>query len=65
MTQPQIIVDDILPGVRRDLWWHPFNEKVYQGMKGIVHMLYGRSLARRISGTWRVAKILPRMFSAK
>ena len=65
MTQAQTIVDDVLPGVRKDLWWHPFNKRVYDGLRGLIHMLYGESLGKRISGTWRVLKILPRMFSAK
>jgi len=63
MTQPQMIIDDILPGVKRDLWWHPFNEKVYKGLKGLMYLLYSGNLNKKIKGTWDLLKIVPRMFT--
>ncbi|MHB8972504.1 MAG: aldehyde dehydrogenase family protein [Pirellulaceae bacterium] len=42
MTQPQCIVDDLLPFVRKNLWWHPHDHDVYSGMAGIIDMLYAR-----------------------
>ncbi len=62
MTQPQMIVHDILPGAKKNMWWHPFDEKTYRGVKGVGDMLYGLGLGTRIKGLWRTMGILPRMF---
>jgi len=62
MTQPQMIVHDILPGAKKNMWWHPFDEGIYRGLKGVGDMLYGRGLGTRIGGFWRMMGIIPRMF---
>jgi len=62
MTQVQCIVDDIMPGVKRDLWWYPHGPKVYRGIRGMLDFLYARSLRRRLTGLWRLVKTFPRMF---
>jgi succinate-semialdehyde dehydrogenase/glutarate-semialdehyde dehydrogenase len=62
MTQPQVIVDDLLGFAARDLWWHPHGPDVYEGLKGLVLGLYGRSLGTRLGGWLKALKILPRMF---
>ncbi|HPR63981.1 MAG TPA: aldehyde dehydrogenase family protein [Thermoanaerobaculia bacterium] len=65
MTQSMTIVDDWLSFTRKDLWWHPFSHGIYQGLKGILHLLYGPGLLKRISGGWAMMKILPRIFRTK
>jgi succinate-semialdehyde dehydrogenase/glutarate-semialdehyde dehydrogenase len=62
MTQPQCIVDDTLPGARRDLWWYPHGPKIYAGMKGVLDLLYARRLSRRLAGCYHLLRILPRIF---
>jgi acyl-CoA reductase-like NAD-dependent aldehyde dehydrogenase len=62
MTQPQVIVHDVLPRLKRDLWWHPHGRRVYEGLLGILDVLYATSLGRRLSGLWRLLGLLPRMF---
>jgi len=62
MTQPQCIIDDLMPGVKRNLWWHPHGPEVYGGIQGILHFLYGPRLSERLTGLWRLAKFFPRMF---
>ena len=62
VTVPQCIVRDTLPLARRDLWWHPYGAQVYEGMHGILDLLYARQPARRLSGLGRVARLLPRTF---
>lgn len=62
MTEPQVIVDDVLPGVRKDMWWHPHSEDIYRGLRGILYLLYGRGLGKRLGGTRDLVKIFPRMF---
>jgi succinate-semialdehyde dehydrogenase/glutarate-semialdehyde dehydrogenase len=62
MTRPQVVVDDILPGVKKNLWWHPHGPDVYSGLRGFLDLLYGRGLGKRLSGLRRVLRIVPRMF---
>lgn len=65
MTQPQVIIRDILPGIRKDIWWPPNSESIYNGVKGIMEFWYGHGLTRRMAGLLRFLKIMPRMFRAQ
>jgi acyl-CoA reductase-like NAD-dependent aldehyde dehydrogenase len=62
MTQAQCIVADIMPGVKKNLWWFPQSRELYHNLGGITELLYGRGLGRRLSGLLRVMKALPRTF---
>jgi len=62
MTQPQTIVDDWLPGVKKNLWWHPYSRKVYDGLNGLTVGLYGNGVLKRLSGILHALRVLPRMF---
>ena len=64
MTQPQVIVGDVLPGVKRALWWHPHGRRVYEGLLGALDLLYAESVVRRLRGLWRLLALAPRMFRA-
>ena len=59
MTQPQAIVNDIMPGVRRNFWWHPYNERLYHGVKNVMTALYSKNLVTRVKG---LAKLLDVFF---
>jgi succinate-semialdehyde dehydrogenase/glutarate-semialdehyde dehydrogenase len=60
MTQPQVIVHDILPLARQNIWWHPHSAKIYQGILGAIKFLYGKSIPQRWKGLYTLLKILPR-----
>lgn len=62
MTQPLTIVRDILPFVKKDLWWHPFNKNIYDGLKGAMNLLYNKKLSLRLKGAVSLLKIVPRIF---
>lgn len=62
MTQPQVIIKDIMPGVKRELWWPPNNEAIYRGMKGKMECLYTPGVRRKMIGFRSFLKIMPRMF---
>jgi len=64
MTQPQCIVDDRMPGVKKNLWWHPYDPEVYQGIRGLVDALYARGPLQRAKGLYHLLKILGRTFRA-
>jgi acyl-CoA reductase-like NAD-dependent aldehyde dehydrogenase len=63
MTQPQVIVHDILPFARQNIWWHPHSAKIFQGLVGAIKFLYGKSIPQRAEGLYHLLKILPRYFS--
>jgi hypothetical protein len=62
MTQPQAIVHDNMGGLKRNLWWHPYDAKVYDGMRGLLDLMYARGFGRRMQGLSKLLKIVPRYF---
>lgn len=64
MTQPQVIVNDIMPFVRKNFWWHPYSKKIYEGIKGVVLFLYGDKLGLKLKGVMSLLKAFPRTFIA-
>lgn len=63
MTQPQVIVNDILPFVKKDLWWFPFSKKVYTGLTGLMDLMFANSLSKKAAGFFKTLKIIPRIFN--
>ncbi len=62
MTQVQVVVSDILPFVKKNLWWHPYNKNLYDGLKGTLQLLYSKRWNTKFSGLTAALKILPRIF---
>ncbi len=62
MTQPQCIVDELFPFIRKDMWWYPHDESVYRGVKGFLEMLYSPKATARLEGAARMAKTFVRSF---
>lgn len=56
MIRLQVVVDDLLPGVRKDLWWHPYSEGVYQGLKALMVLVGGRGPIARLGALARVLR---------
>jgi succinate-semialdehyde dehydrogenase/glutarate-semialdehyde dehydrogenase len=65
MSQPQVIVHDVLPLARQNVWWHPHGKEIFQGISGAIKFLYGKSMFLRAKGLWHLLKIFPRYFSTK
>lgn len=64
MTQPQCIMNDIMPFARKQMFWHPHSENIYKGFKGIALFLYGKDMSQRVFGSLAFLKTMPRMFWA-
>lgn len=62
MTQPMVIVNDILPFVKRNLWWHPFDKKLFDGLKSLLLILYSNKLILKFRQIKNFIRILPRIF---
>jgi len=65
MTQPQVIVYDTMPFVRKDFWWHPSGKDTYEGSRGLVYFLFGDGFAKRFKGLVALMKVFPRAFTDK
>ncbi len=68
MTQPQVIVDDILstmPFVRRNFWWHPFEKIQYDGTKGLIDTFHGKCFWERFVGFNKLSHAWYRTFVKK
>ncbi|MDR0600074.1 MAG: aldehyde dehydrogenase family protein [Treponema sp.] len=64
MVKTQVIVDDILPGVRRDLFWQPYSDKVYAGIRAVASLASG-GLAGRIAALPRAMGAVLRYWSSR
>ena len=62
MTQPRCVVDDILPFVQKNMWWHPHNKKVYEGLKGGLEFLYSKRMKKRLQGGIKLGQVFFRTF---
>ncbi|MDR1144254.1 MAG: aldehyde dehydrogenase family protein [Spirochaetaceae bacterium] len=59
MVKVQVVVDDILPAVRRNIFWHPYSEKVSAGLKALIRALTGGP-GRRLAALPEVLRIFLR-----
>jgi acyl-CoA reductase-like NAD-dependent aldehyde dehydrogenase len=50
MTQSKVVVNDLLHGFPKNMWWYPHSEKNYQGLKGIAQLLYSGNIFKKLSG---------------
>lgn len=64
MTQPQLIMNDVLPLVKKNFWWHPFSKTIYDGGKGAAYLLYGKGIGQHLKGAVLLFKAFPRTFFA-
>jgi succinate-semialdehyde dehydrogenase/glutarate-semialdehyde dehydrogenase len=63
MTQPRCVVDDLLPGVKRNMWWYPHNQSVYEGLRGGIELLYSKSIPIKFNGALKLVKTFFRTFT--
>jgi succinate-semialdehyde dehydrogenase/glutarate-semialdehyde dehydrogenase len=57
MLRVKTVVDDILPAVKRNLWWQPYSEEVYRGIRAIAAFLGGPGLGPRLRALPALLKI--------
>ena len=62
VTQPKVVVDDLLHRAPRNFWWPPYDERLFRGLLGALDMLFARSVGRRLSGLARLARAFLRTF---
>jgi succinate-semialdehyde dehydrogenase/glutarate-semialdehyde dehydrogenase len=48
MLKAQVIIDDILPLTKRDPWWQPYSQKVYNGLCSLFDFMGAGGIGKRI-----------------
>ncbi|GAB4170361.1 MAG: aldehyde dehydrogenase family protein [Calditrichia bacterium] len=62
MTEPQVIVDDVIPFLKRQIWWYPFDKKTYNSLLGILQLLYNNNIFARIKSIINIIPVIPKLF---
>jgi succinate-semialdehyde dehydrogenase/glutarate-semialdehyde dehydrogenase len=62
MTQPRVVVDDMLPGMQKNMWWYPHSRKVFDGLLGGLDVLYAKRLTKRLAGVFKLVPVFLRSF---
>jgi succinate-semialdehyde dehydrogenase/glutarate-semialdehyde dehydrogenase len=57
MLKMQVVVDEVLPGIKRNLWWQPYSEAVFRGLRAIADLLASPSPGRRLGAIPRVLRL--------
>jgi succinate-semialdehyde dehydrogenase/glutarate-semialdehyde dehydrogenase len=60
MLRTKVVVDDLLPGAKRDIWWQPYSERVYRGLNAIADLLGRPGLGQRLRAIPGVLRIFLR-----
>jgi succinate-semialdehyde dehydrogenase/glutarate-semialdehyde dehydrogenase len=60
VSQPKVVVDDLLHRAPRNFWWPPYDEGLFRGLLGALDLLFARSLSRRLSGLGRLTRAFVR-----
>lgn len=53
VVQSKVIIDDRTHFLSRNIWWHPYSARIYNGLKDASHALYGNGLFSRIKSAFK------------
>ena len=70
VTRVKVVVEEKLPWTKRDLWWYPYSDNLYKGLKSFLSLLGGFKARRRYSNDmpgffgvlWQLIKLITRIF---
>jgi acyl-CoA reductase-like NAD-dependent aldehyde dehydrogenase len=54
MTQTKVVVNDLLHGLPKNMWWYPHSKKSYNGIKGVMAFLFSKNFFKKLSGLGRL-----------
>ncbi len=57
MTQPQVVIYDLLSFMRKNIWHYPYDRRVFEALQGALYALYSKKILKKLAGTWKVIKI--------
>ncbi|MCL2070200.1 MAG: aldehyde dehydrogenase family protein [Treponema sp.] len=56
MLKAKVVIDDILPGAKREPWWQPYSQKIYRGLYALGDLLANPCPLKRIMAFPSVVK---------
>ncbi len=62
MTEPQVVVTEMLHFSKRNVFWQPYSPAVYQNLRGTINLFYSRDWRKRLLGAWQFTILSLRMF---
>ncbi|MEE4378944.1 MAG: aldehyde dehydrogenase family protein [Candidatus Competibacteraceae bacterium] len=63
MTEPQVVINELLYFSKRNVFWQPYSQSVYEGLRGTLNLFYGgNQWKRRLVGLWQFTILSLRMF---
>jgi succinate-semialdehyde dehydrogenase/glutarate-semialdehyde dehydrogenase len=57
MLKAKVIIDDCLPGVKKDIFWHPYSASVYRGFRSLTAFVAGPGLGIRLKNLPPLLKV--------
>ncbi len=61
VTQPKTVVTDLLH-LARNFWWLPYDDRLEDGLRGALDLLFGRGVLRRIRGAGHLMRVFTASF---
>ena len=57
MLREKAVVVELLPAMKRNMWWHPHSKRVYDGLIAALTLLFGKGLLRRSCAALRMVRL--------
>ncbi len=58
----KVVVIDTFLFIKKQLWWHPYSIKIWDGMVGAMNFLFGKSLRIKFNGLKKLLNLIKRFF---
>jgi acyl-CoA reductase-like NAD-dependent aldehyde dehydrogenase len=58
MTQPKVVVNDLLRVMPKSMWWYPHSKKTYSRLKGILDLMFAANPFKKIAGLGKVLALV-------
>lgn len=65
MLIQKVIVTDCMPYVQRNIFWHPYSENLFKGLKNLIYFLQGPELWKKIKAIPSVLRLFVRYWDRK
>ncbi len=62
MVSKKVIIKDTLTFAKKQLWWHPYDKKIWEGLTGAMKFLFFKSIKSKFAGLKNLIKLIKRFF---
>jgi succinate-semialdehyde dehydrogenase/glutarate-semialdehyde dehydrogenase len=57
MLKARVVIDELMPGAKRNIWWQPYSERLHRGLEAITELLGAPGPGRRLRAIPGVIRI--------